>query len=763
MTTLLYKDPTQPVDIRVADLLGRMTVAEKVGQLWLPEYGWQACRRVDGRIVVTDAWRELIVAHGIGALYGLFRADPWTRVTLAEGLRARDAATAANAVQRLAVEETRLGIPLLLSEECPHGHMAIDATVFPAGITMGATWNAVLIEQVWQAIGAELRAHGVGTGYGPLLDLAYDPRWSRCEECFGEDPWHAAVLGAAAVRGLQTPGADGRRVYATLKHFAGHGPNVGGRNGAQTNAGERQLREELLLPFQAAVRAGAQSLMSAYNDIDGVPATGNRWLLTQVLRGEWNFHGFVVSDGGAVDMLENGHRVAATPSEAAAKALRAGVDCSLWGHAFEHLAQALENGLLTLEDLDRAVGRMLAAKFRLGLFEQPYIPDTTEIVACPAHLELAAESARQGLVLLKNEHQVLPIGAGVHVAVVGPNADTPYNQLGDYTAPQPLGRVVTVLDGMRRVAGIDAVLHAPGCRVRQPGRDGFAAALEAGRRSEVIVAVLGGSSARDFSSLFSDTGAALPGEDGSDMDCGEGYDRCRLELPGEQLALLRELKTLGKPLIVVLIKGRPLDLTAVAAEADAILDAGYPGQMGGLAIAEALFGLTNPGGRLAMSAPRSVGQLPVYSSLHATSRRAYVEGESNTLYPFGWGLSYTSFSYSDLRLQEAQMAPDCGLRAEVCVTNTGAREGDEVVQWYITDQVASVARLERCLRAFQRLRLAPGASANATFTILPEHLILVNDEMQPVVEPGKFILYVGGRPDQLLEVEFVVGEKSGQP
>jgi len=742
--------------MRVTDLLSRMTMEEKVGQLLQPEYGWQACRHEDGRIVVTDAWQELIVARGIGSLYGLFRADPWTRVTLAEGLGAREAAAAANAVQRLAVEETRLGIPLLLSEECPHGHMAIDATVFPAGITMGATWNPALIEQVWQAIGVELRAHGVGTGYGPILDLAYDPRWSRCEECFGENPWHAAILGAAAVHGLQAPGADGRRVFATLKHFAGHGPNVGGRNGAQTNAGERQLREELLLPFQAAVRAGAQSLMSAYNDIDGVPATGNRWLLTRVLRGEWNFNGFVVSDGGAVDMLENGHRVAGTLVEAAAKALRAGVDCALWGRAFEHLAQALDAGLITGKDLDRAVGRVLAVKFRLGLFEQPYITDTADVVACPAHLELAAESARQGLVLLKNELQVLPLSLDTIVAVVGPNADTPYNQLGDYTAPQPPGRVVTVLDGLRRVAGDDAVLYAPGCRVRQPGRDGFAAALDAGRRAGAIVAVLGGSSARDFSSLFSDTGAALPGEDGSDMDCGEGYDRCQLELPGEQLALLRELNTLGKPLIVVLIKGRPLDLTAVVAEADAILDAGYPGQLGGLAIAEALFGLLNPGGRLAMSVPRAVGQLPINTSLHATSWRDYVEGESNPLYPAGWGLSYTTFTYSDLRLQHTQMTPDGSLRAEVCVTNTGARDGDEVVQWYISDLVASVARPALGLRGFQRLHLAPGAAATVTFTILPEHLILLNDEMQAVVEPGKFLLHVGGRPDQLLEVEFVV-------
>jgi len=475
-----------------------------------------------------------------------------------------------------------------------------------------------------------------------------------------------------------------------------------------------------------------------------------------VLRGEWNFDSFVVSDGCAVDMLQHGHRIAGTPAEAAAKALRAGVDCALWGQAFDHLAQALDDGLITLEELDRAVGRLLTAKFRLGLFEHPYITGTPEVVACPAHLELAAESARQGLVLLKNEQQVLPLSPGAIVAVVGPNADMPYNQLGDYTAPQPPGRVVTVLDGLRRVAGDRAVLYAPGCRVRQPGQDGFAAALDAGRRADVIVAILGGSSARDFSSLFSDTGAAVPGEDGSDMDCGEGYDRCRLELPGEQLALLRALKTLGKPLIVVLIKGRPVDLTAVAAEADAILDAGYPGQLGGLAIAEALFGLITPGGRLAMSVPRSVGQLPVYSSLHPTSRGAYVEEESGSLYPFGWGLSYTTFAYSDLRLQNTQMAPDGSLRAEVRVTNTGAREGDEVVQWYIADLVASVARPARCLRAFQRLRLAPGATVTATFTIFPEHLTLVNDEMQTLVEPGKFILHVGGRPDQLLEVEFVV-------
>jgi beta-glucosidase len=760
MSTPLYKNPTQPVATRVRDLLRHMTLAEKVGQLLQPEYGWQACRRQDGQIVVAEAWREQIVTRGIGALYGLFRADPWTRVTLAEGLGPQDAAAAANAVQRLAVEESRLGIPLLLSEECPHGHMAIGATVFPAGLTMGASWNPALLERVWAAIGAELRARGIGTGYGPVLDLAYDPRWSRCEECFGEDPWHAAELGAAAVRGLQAPGPDGRHVLATLKHFAGHGANVGGRNGAQTNIGEHQLREELLVPFRAAIRAGAQSLMSAYNDIDGVPATADHWLLTELLREEWGFEGFVVSDGGAVDMLMGGHRVAGSPAEAAAKAVHAGVDLALWGVAFDELDKAVRAGTLALDELDTAVRRVLTAKFRLGLFEHPYIEAAAaSVIACPAHLELATDIARQGLVLVKNDGAVLPLRADLAtVAVVGPNADAPYNQLGDYTAPQPLGRVVTVLDGLRQVMSAECtLLHAPGCRVRLPGREGFPAALEAARQADAVIAVLGGSSARDFSALFADTGAALPGEDGSDMDCGEGFDRCRLDLPGEQLALLHELKALGKPLIVVLIKGRPLELAHVADYADAILDAGYPGQMGGQAIAEALVGRVNPGGRLAMSVPRSVGQLPVYRGLHPQSWSSpYVENEKGPLYPFGWGLSYTEFSYSELRLSRKRMAVDGELRASVHVTNTGPCEGDEVVQWYLTDHVASVARPERVLRHFQRLRLAPGASTTVRFIIRAEHLMLVNDRLEEVVEPGTFTVQVGGRPDMLLGIDFTV-------
>jgi beta-glucosidase len=749
-----YKDASLPIQERVQDLLERMTTAEKIGQLIQP-MGWKTYKKaVDGTVQVTEEFEADMALGGVGSLYGVLRADPWTEVTLETGLTPRQGAVATNVIQQYAIEHSRLGIPILFGEECSHGHMAIGATVFPVPLTVGSTWNTELYRRMCEAIAMETRSQGGAATYSPVLDVVRDPRWGRTEECFAEDPYLIGQFAVEAIHGLQGERLDSdRTVVATLKHFAAYGSSEGGRNAAPVHMGMRELHEIDLLPFKQAVEAGACSVMTAYNEIDGVPCTSSTYLLHDLLREEWGFDGFVITDFGAIQMLVNGHNTAENGEQAVAQSLRAGVDMEMSGFMYrKHLAQALEQGLLEEKELDLAVRRVLEMKFRLGLFEQPYVdPDFAEkVIGCEEHVRLAREVAQEGIVLLKNEGHVLPLATqGTKLAVIGPNANHIYNQLGDYTSPQPREQIVTVLDGItRKLGGTDSaqVLYAPGCRIKGDSREGFAQALACAEQADVIVMVMGGSSARDFGEGTIDlrTGASVVTDDPwNDMECGEGIDRSSLNLMGVQLELVQEIHKLGKPVVVVYINGRPIAEPWIDEHIPAILETWYPGQEGGNAIADILFGDVNPSGRLTVSIPKHEGQLPVYYHAKRTRGKRYLEMDITPQYVFGHGLSYTDFKYDNVRVTPEVIGPDEEAQVQVEVTNVGAVAGKEVVQLYITDERASVTRAGITLKGFCKIHLEPGETRTVTFPVQKEHLALIDSRLQSVVEPGEFKLMVG--------------------
>ncbi|RZK38938.1 MAG: beta-glucosidase, partial [Hymenobacter sp.] len=612
-TKPLYQNRQATTEARVQDLLARMTVEEKVGQL-STLLGWEMYQKEGQKVSASVAYKKAVDERHIGALWATLRADPWTKKTLLTGLNPKLAAEATNALQKYAVEHTRLHIPLLLAEECPHGHMAIGTTVFPTSIGQSSTWDPALIKRMATTIAAEARVQGAHIGYGPVLDLAREPRWSRVEETYGEDPVLNSQMGVAMVQGFQGNSLkSGANIVSTLKHFTAYGVPEGGHNGGSISTGQRELFQSFLPPFRAAVKAGAQSIMTAYNSIDGVPCSANPYLLTDVLRQQWGFLGFTVSDLGSISGLVNNHHVAATAPEAAALAINAGLDDDLSGYGYDkELLAAVQQKLVAPEVLDRAVGRVLRVKFEMGLFENPYVDPAkaAKQVHTPANLELARQVARESMVLLKNENNALPLAKTLQrIAVIGPNADNIYNQLGDYTAPQPESNVVTVLEGIRaKVPATTQVIYAKGCAIRDTASANIAEAVAAARKAQVAIVVLGGSSARDFKTEYQSTGAATVtaaagGQVLSDMESGEGYDRATLDLLGKQQQLLQAVVATGTPVVVVLIKGRPLNLNWMAAHVPALLDAWYPGQEGGHAVADVLFGDYNPAGRLPISVP----------------------------------------------------------------------------------------------------------------------------------------------------------------
>ena len=732
-----YQDATKPVEERIEDLLTRMTIEEKVGQL-VCLMGWDSYQINGKKVTVSDKFRQEVDSLRVGMYWAVFRADPWTQKTIDNGLNPALAAEAANAMQRYAIEHTRLGIPIFLAEEAPHGHMAIGATVFPTGLGMAATWNKDLTEQVGAVIGKEIRLQGGHISYGPVLDLAREPRWSRIEETMGEDPYLSSEMGAAMIKGLG--GGDLSLPYstiATLKHFIAYGVCEGGQNGARSNVGPRELKQVYLPPFKRTIDAGALSLMTAYNSLDGVPCTSNGSLLNDMLRDDWGFnHGFVVSDLFSIDGLKGTHHTATTSQDAAIQALQAGVDVDLGGNCFAQLVDAVKSGKVSEQVLNQAVSRILRLKFEIGLFDHPYL-DSKRVnkgVNDSAAIATTREVARQSITLLKNDG-ILPLNKDVKVAVVGPNADNIYNMLGDYTAPQPDGKVVTVYDGIKTLLGEANCFFAKGCAVRDTNDCDIPAAVEAARQADVVVAVVGGSSARDFKTSYEDTGAASSEQQFiSDMECGEGFDRATLDLLGRQMELLEALKQTGKPLVVVYIEGRPLNKNWADENANALLTAYYPGEQGGNAIADVLFGDYNPAGRLPMSVPRHVGQLPVYYNKPAPTAHDYVEMSAQPLYPFGFGLSYTTFEYSDLSITDESISFN--------ITNTGTITGDEVAQLYVRNTGTSVVQPERQLKAFERVTLEPGKTHKVTFLFKDIDLSIVNDKMQWTTE-GQYEFLIG--------------------
>ncbi|MFD2116510.1 glycoside hydrolase family 3 N-terminal domain-containing protein [Paenibacillus yanchengensis] len=763
-----YKQKEAPIQERVEDLLARMTLEEKVGQLNQKMYGWNAYKKVGkDEFKLTDAFEEEVNKWGgMGALYGLFRADPWSQVTYENGINARNSAKMANAVQRYMIENTRLGIPVLLSEETPHGHQALDGTLIPTNIGTGSTWNPKLAEQAYEQIAAEIRSRGAHLGLISTLDILRDPRWGRSEECFSEDPYLAAQFTTAAVNGLQgelqerqladgTSDSDGYlpndRIAAVLKHFSGQGSGQGGINAFPAPIGERELRDIHLPGMEAGTKAGALGCMAAYNEIDGVPCHANKKLLTDILRDEWGYEGIVMADGVAIDRLQT---MAPSYEGAAALALTAGVDLSLWDTAFTTLDQAVHQNKVSMDYIDRAVRRILALKFRLGLFDNPYTSEEQyEATASKSTLhELNVQLARESAVLVKNEQQTLPIASSVKkIAVIGPNANNIYHQLGDYTAIQAEESGTTILQGIKQIAGNQFdVNYAPGCTVRGAATAEFDEAVTLASKSDLAVLVMGGSSARNFELQFDTNGAVIsdsaPPED---MDCGEGVDLADLSLGGVQTDLIKAIAATGTKVVLVLIQGRPHAIADVEPYCSAILVGWYPGPEGGKAIGEMLFGEVNPSGKLTVTMPVSASVLPVYYNLKDQHRvLKYFNSQKAILYPFGYGLSYTTFAYSHLQVEKAELSVaelEAGnnFRVSIDVTNSGNYAGAEVVQLYTKDMEGSVTRRVKELKGFEKVWLEPGETKTVTFTIAAEHLKIWNIDMQHIIEPGNVNLMVG--------------------
>jgi beta-glucosidase len=753
-----YRDPKRPVAERVADLVARMTLEEKVAQL---EGVWQnrqffadpAALFVDEKKAFLPERAAVLIKNGIGEM-----SRP------SEGRGPREMAEFTNTVQKWLKENTRLGIPVLFHEECLHGHAAPRGTSFPQAIGLASTWDPGLLRDVFAATAAEVRARGAQQCLTPVLDLARDPRWGRTEETYGEDPYLVARLGVAAVQGFQGAGPqiDKSHVIATAKHFAVHGQPEGGTNVAPGNYSERVIREYFLKPFEAVVKeAHAQSVMASYNEIDGIPSHANKHLLDDILRGEWGFDGVLVSDYFGITDLVKLHHVVGSNDAAATLALESGVDVELpFADAYPSLIARVHDGTLAEAAVDRAVARILRLKFLAGLFDDFAVdPDVAERITNSAeHQELALRAAREAIILLKNEKHLLPLDKSKYrrIAVIGPNAADVH--LGGYSdAP---GRGVSLLQGIKDKVGTNAeILYAEGCRITETPPDWYAdkvvlgdpvknaariqEAVKIARRADVIILVVGGNEQTSRE-------AWAPNHPG---------DRDDLDLLGNQDDLVKAIVSLGKPVVAFLIHGRPNSINTIAETVPAILEGWYLGQEGGTAAADVLFGDYNPGGKLPITVPRSVGQLPDYYYQKPSAKREYLGSTTKPLYPFGWGLSYSTFLYENLRVSPESIAPGGQATVSVDLRNVSSVRGEEVVQLYIRDEVSSVTRPVQELRGFRRVALDKGEKTTVEFTLGPDDLSFLNREMRREVEPGTFAIMVGGSSAEWTQAKLTVAAR----
>ncbi len=757
MAADIYRDPARPPEERAADLLARMTLDEKLAQL--------------GGVWITDlleqgnASRERFaerLAHGVGHV---------TRLAAATGRRPAESAALANEVQSYLLDHTRLGIPAVMHEEACAGYMARDATCYPQAIGQAATWDPPLVEAMARTIREQMRAVGAHHALAPVLDITRDPRWGRVEETYGEDPYLVARMGNAYIRGLQGDDlADG--VVATAKHFVGYGLSEGGLNWAPVRLMPRELHDAVAWPFEAAIKeVGVASVMNAYHELDGVPCGASREVMVELLRERLGFDGVVVSDYFTLATLVSYHGVAADKGAAAGLGLRAGIDVELPDHDCygAPLREALERGEIDVALVDASVRRLLEQKIRLGLFERPHV----DAAAAPIVFDtaeqraLARRMAQRSLVLLRNEGDLLPLDpSSGTIALIGPGADdvrllqgdyhypahveVMFESQGDLPAPTPLVAasrgdlsehfppMTTLLAGLRAAVGPDAqVLHARGCDVLSDDSNGFAEAVAAAERSDVALVVVG-----DRSGLT------------DDATCGEARDRADVTLPGVQAQLVEAVLATGTPVVLLLLGGRPLALGDLAERVQAILALWLPGAEGGTAVADVLFGHAEPGGRLPISFPRTPAQLPVYYGHKPSGGRShwkgsYVDGPTTPLYPFGHGLGYTTFAYDDLEISPEHVAGDGAVQVSCTLRNTGTRAGEEVVQLYVRDPVASAARPVKELRGFARVALAPGEARRVRFELPCELLSFHDADMRCVVEPGEIQVALGASSSDL--------------
>jgi len=731
-----------PIEEKVENLLSQMTLEEKIGQLkakglmpWKQFFDLFKTvppnkQRKIGRLVyslffsekeiaeavisnyVREHWRALLEKEkNVGMLSIILRFFP-----------PREAAELHNKIQEFALKNTRLKIPIMIHDEGLHGCMAKGCTIFPQSIALASTWNPELIEKVGVVIGKETRAHGIHQVLSPTINIARDPRCGRTEETYGEDPYLASAMAVAFIKGVQS-----QKVVCTPKHFVANFVGDGGRDSNAIHFSERILREIYFPAFRSAIqKAGALSIMAAYNSLDGTPCSCNRWLLTKVLRNEWGFKGFVVSDYGSVLHIFTKHRVAKNKAEAAKKALEAGLDMELpESDCFEELINLVKEGKLSEDVINEAVRRILKVKFWLGLFEEPFIdPEYAEkICDCEEHRQLALEAARQSIVLLKNDNGILPLTKDLSsIAVLGPNAAV--MRLGGYSGYGV--KIVSPLEGIKnKLSGrATRIYYAEGCSLTGSSREGFQDAVKAAKNSEVAILFMGNS---------------VPETE------GEERDRCDLSLPGVQENLIKEICDVGIPTIVVLINGSAITMTEWIDDVDAVIEAWYPGEEGGNAIADVLFGDYNPGGKLPITFPKKVGQLPLYYNPKPSGRvYDYIDLRGTQhLFPFGYGLSYTEFEYSNLRITPEKIGPNGKVKVEVDVKNVGECKGDEIVQLYLHDVFATVARPLKELKGFKRVTLKPGETKTIAFILGSEELSFYDADMNLTVEPGTFEVMVG--------------------
>jgi beta-glucosidase len=757
----IYRDASQPIDARAEDLVSRMTLDEKIAQIggfWIYEI------LEAGGFSLKKA--KALIGNGIGQI---------CRPGVATGFPPKDMAELLNDVQKFLMEDTRLGIPALVHEECLNGFMAKHATIFPQIIGMASTWEPELVAKMTRVTRAHMMAVGVRQGLSPVLDVVRDPRWGRVEETYGEDPYLVATMGTAFVKGLQGDVKQG--IVATLKHFVGYGKPEGGLNWAPADIPPRMLREVYLYPFKKVIKeGGALSVMNGYQEIDGIPCAASTELFTDILRKELGFEGVVVADYYAVDNLRSYHRIASDKANAARLALTAGIDIELPEHDCyaQPLKDQIEKGLVSEELIDRAVFRIVRLKFMLGLFENPYVKaeEAAKVFDRPEHRKLALETARKSIVLLKNKDSILPLKKNIKtIAVIGPNADVQRNLLGDYTYPAhieitimaaaaagaqpPLPDeradhvtvpVVTILEGIKSKVGKGtSVLYAAGCDYNSVSKDGFPEAVKAAQKADVAILVVGGKS------------GLTP-----DCTCGEMRDSAELRLPGVQDDLVRAIYETGTPVVLVLVDGRPLALGWIIEKVLAIIEAWLPGEEGGNAVADVIFGDYNPGGKLPISFPAKAGQVPVYYGHKPSGSKSqfwgdYVDASTSPAFEFGYGLSYTTFNFSNLRIEPNRVPLNGKTSIVVDVENTGNRAGEEVVQLYINDVVASISRPVKELKGFKRVALKPAETKTVAFELMSEALGFYGKDIKFTIEPGVFKIMVGrSSKDIVLEGELEV-------
>ncbi len=743
-----HMDASLSVEARVSALIAEMTLDEKIAQLgsyWIYEV-------LEGT-TFSAAKAGKLFSSGVGQI---------TRMGGASNVKPTESVVLANSIQKFLIDNTRLGIPAVIHEECCSGYMARGATVFPQAIGVASMWEPKLVEEMADVIRRQMRSVGAHHALSPVLDVARDARWGRVEETFGEDPYLVARMGVAYVRGLQGQTLH-NGIVATGKHFVGYGASEGGMNWAPPHIAGREMRDVYLFPFEAAVREGKMaSMMNGYHELDGVPCGSNKELLTTILRDEWGFDGTVVSDYFAITMLDEYHHVASSKQDAAFAALDAGLDVELpftdsYGSP---LREAVLAGKIPESLVDVSLRRVLTQKFALGLFDNPYVDNLAVVFDTPDERKLAREIAQKSIVLLKNEGNLLPLNKQLSsIAVIGPNADSIRNLFGDYAYPahvetllesknksnvfnQPLPDNIHAIDdfipAMSILSGIKAqvsattqIHYAKGCAVNDTVTDGFAEAVEAARQAQVAIVVVG-----DKAGLT------------DDCTSGEARDRADLQLPGVQSQLVKAIYDTGTPIVLVMINGRPVSLGWIAESVPAILEAWFPSEEGGNAVADVLFGDVNPGGKLPITFPRSVGQVPIYYGHKPSGGRShwkgdYVETSSKPLYPFGFGLSYTQFEFSNLRLDEATAPVGGEITVQIDVTNVGERSGDEVVQLYIRQNATTVTRPVKELKGFQRVTIEPQQMQTVSFCLKINQLGFYDQAQKFVVEPGKVEIMVG--------------------